>query len=252
MSSNITDYSHYLASTTTVAAQSIPDGVNYSYHIPPPHPDLPLQGFNHENLNTSYEAQGLPARNCPSPQYRRTMGTAQVISENGLAAANHDMPFDPFMNNGQPSYYSDFNSVTHTNQALGNVQQSSASSSSANRLTTPASSETIEAEILQPDWRRQMIPQFWQSPSPSQAPRTLSYHNPANSSRRKRSIWRCHGCGHTSHTRRDMERHRSTIQHGGRRKHKCRSCPKVYMRKDSLQRHVTRTGCGTHDCAKNL
>ncbi|KIL58465.1 hypothetical protein M378DRAFT_315691 [Amanita muscaria Koide BX008] len=243
MSSNITDYSHYLASGATVAAQSVPDDVNYSYHLLSPHPDLPPQGFNHENLNTSYEAQ----RNCPSPQrYRGAMGTAPVINENGLAAANHDMPFDPFMNNGQPSYYSDFNGVTHMNQALGNMQQFSASSSSANRLTTPASSETIEAERLQPDWGRQMIPQFWQSP----APRTLSYHNPANSSRRKRYMWRCHGCGHIAQTRRDMERHRLTIRHGGRRKHKCGSCKKEYVRKDSLQRHVTRTGCGTHNSGR--
>ncbi|KIL57955.1 hypothetical protein M378DRAFT_171176 [Amanita muscaria Koide BX008] len=57
--------------------------------------------------------------------------------------------------------------------------------------------------------------------------------------------WRCNfiGCPYVSRTKRDMERHCSNLSHGGCREHKCEYCGKVFVRADTLSRHVRETSC---------
>ncbi|KAH6842472.1 hypothetical protein B0I37DRAFT_407524, partial [Chaetomium sp. MPI-CAGE-AT-0009] len=45
------------------------------------------------------------------------------------------------------------------------------------------------------------------------------------------------GCKKRFSTKQDLERHKKTIKHGGRRRFQCSRCQKVYVRKDYLQRH---------------
>lgn len=57
--------------------------------------------------------------------------------------------------------------------------------------------------------------------------------------RRYHCEWR--DCVHVSHTRQDLERHRST--HSANRPYKCQSCGTAYKRSDSLTRHMKSKIC---------
>ncbi|KAM6488845.1 hypothetical protein JOM56_015703 [Amanita muscaria] len=57
--------------------------------------------------------------------------------------------------------------------------------------------------------------------------------------------WHCNlsGCQYVSWSKRDMKRHCSSLNHGGRREHQCQYCGKGFGRLDTLRRHVKATGC---------
>ncbi|KAM6497543.1 hypothetical protein JOM56_008016 [Amanita muscaria] len=57
--------------------------------------------------------------------------------------------------------------------------------------------------------------------------------------------WRCNfsGCQYFTRFQRDIKRHCSKLDHGGRREHECEFCGKAFVRKDVLKRHVTETRC---------
>ncbi|KAM6497533.1 hypothetical protein JOM56_008006 [Amanita muscaria] len=57
--------------------------------------------------------------------------------------------------------------------------------------------------------------------------------------------WRCNinGCQHVSRFKRDIKRHCSKLGHGGSREHKCEHCGRVFVREDTLSRHVKATRC---------
>ncbi|KIL53995.1 hypothetical protein M378DRAFT_19316 [Amanita muscaria Koide BX008] len=116
-------------------------------------------------------------------------GTAQGISESHLAALNHLMSVDEFMNN--------------VGSCPLTAQQ------------TPSHAHNGQAD--HPDNLALAVCNIQQA------------HK-----------WRCNigDCQHETDSKRDIQRHWSTLRHGGSRKYKCELCGKAFGRKDTLKRHV--------------
>ncbi|KIL58862.1 hypothetical protein M378DRAFT_170042 [Amanita muscaria Koide BX008] len=155
-------------------------------------------------------------------------GIAQRMSETGLAAANYHMPdpvhrvgnshtltgaYNPelqtlFRNNMQPSYHPSDPVVDSTAQSL---TMAVGFSTAANYDLTLTENTSMYSRV--------------------------SVGNTVN--------WHCNfsGCQYTSRSKRDMERHCSNLSHGGCREHKCEYCGKVFVRADTLSRHVRETSC---------